>query len=283
MAEIKKGKKEGKKTSSKIKKTEVVHVDFETWIVESNVLYATSKEALAKEHDIYDEKIVYEPKAVIVGVGRELKGIDDSFLKASVGKENEIEIPPSEGAGVRDPKLVELHSIRGFLRRDIEPKVGLEVTLKNKTGLITAVTAGRVRVDFNHPLAGKTLRYKYKVVDKAETIEDKLRGILEVDYGTSDDFVINVKSGEATIKLPETCKTDLVWFTAKYKVISDFRELANLKKIDFVEEYIKKEVKDEEKKEEKEKKEGKKAEEKEEVEKNKKPKEESKDDKSIKK
>ena len=277
MAVIKKVKKEGKKTSSKIKKSDVVHVDFETWIVESNEIYATSKEELAKEHDIYDEKIVYEPKAVIVGVGRELKGIDDSFLKASVGEENEIEIPPSEGAGVRDPKLVELHSIRGFLRRDIEPKVGLEVTLKNKTGLITAVTAGRVRVDFNHPLAGKTLRYKYKVVDKAETIEDKLRGILEVDYGTSDDFVISVKGEKATIKLPETCKTDLVWFTAKYKVISDFRELANLKKIDFVEEYIKKEVKDEEKKE------GKKAEEKEEVEKNKEPKEELKDDKSTKK
>lgn len=253
-----------KKAHSKIKKGDIVHVDFETWIVESKELYTTSKEELAKEHDIYDEKIVYKPKAVIVGVGRELKGIDDSLLKSSVGKENEIEIIPSEGAGVRDPKLVELHSIREFLRKDIEPKVGLEVTLKNKIGLITAVTAGRVRVDFNHPLAGKTLRYKYKIVKKAETIEEKLRGILEVDYGTSDDFVISVKGEKGTIKLPDNCKTDLGWFTAKYKVISDFREFANLKTIDFVEEYVKKEVKEEKKE----------SEEKEENEKNKKSKEE---------
>ncbi len=77
------------------------------------------------------------------------------MLKAEVGKEYEVVIPPEKAAGPRDPKLVELHPVREFLKQDIEPRVGLEVTVKNRPAYITAVTAGRVRVDFNNRLAGK--------------------------------------------------------------------------------------------------------------------------------
>lgn len=233
----------------RIQRGDIAYLEYEGWIVLPDgreELFDTTNEGLAKTHEIHEERKVYKEVPVIVGADRLFKGLDDSLTGAEVGVEAEVKIPPEKGVGERDPKLVELHSIREFIRKKIEPKVGMEVTLDNKVGTITAVTAGRVRVDFNNPLAGKTLRIKYKATKKANSTEEKVRGIIDMDYGFGEDFQIKASEEEADIVLPDVCKYDEKWFKAKYKVTSDLREFANLKTIRFVEEYKKREEKVEE-------------------------------------
>ena len=226
-------------TESGIKAGDIVLADFDGWIQDSNELFDTTSESLAKEHDIFNEKMVYGPQPLIVGKGRLFPGLDESLLKADVGKEYEIVVSPDKGAGPRDPKLVELHPLREFVKQEIEPRVGLEVTVKNRPAIITAVTAGRVRVDFNNRLAGRTLKYKYKVVEKPSKPVDVVKLLLKMAYGTSDGFDVEHHGKNFNIKLSDSCKYDQRWMLAKYRLVTDLREVAGAETISFIEEYEK--------------------------------------------
>ena len=59
-----------------------------------------------------------------------------------------------------------------YSRKEINPVVGQEISLNNRRGKVLSVTPGRVLVDYNHPLAGKTIYYKYKV----NQVKDNLQG-----------------------------------------------------------------------------------------------------------
>lgn len=230
----------GDHLSSDIEKGDVVWIDYTGWILHPDgraVLFDTTNEELAKKEDKHEEKKVYAEVPVVVGHGRLLTGLEDAILSAKVGVQTEVEFPPEKGAGERDPKLVELHPIREFLRQDIHPEVGMEVAVRGKKGRITVVTPGRVRVDFNNPLAGRTVRYAFKVTKKAENQGDKVRGILDMDYGLSEQFGVTVKDDTAEIQVPDVCKTDERWFVSKFRAVADLREFAGLRKIRFIEEY----------------------------------------------
>jgi FKBP-type peptidyl-prolyl cis-trans isomerase 2 len=236
-------------TESGIKAGDIVLADFDGWIQDSNELFDTTSESLAKEHDIFNEKMVYGPQPLIVGKGRLFPGLDESLLKADVGKEYEIVVSPDKGAGPRDPKLVELHALREFVKQEIEPRVGLEVTVKNRPAIITAVTAGRVRVDFNNRLAGRTLKYKYKVVEKPSKPVEVVKLLLKMAYGTSDGFDVEHHGKNFNIKLSDSCKYDQRWMLAKYRLVTDLREVAGAETISFIEEYEKPKKEEAEKKE----------------------------------
>lgn len=53
-----------------IKAGDIVLADFDAWIQETNELFDTTSEALAKEHDMFNEKFTYGPQPLIVGKGR---------------------------------------------------------------------------------------------------------------------------------------------------------------------------------------------------------------------
>ena len=158
-----------------------------------------------------------------------------------IGKEIDVVIPSDKAAGARDPKLVELLPLREFLRQDIEPRIGLEVNIKNRLGIVSAVTAGRVRVDFNRPLAGKNLLYHFKVISKYENDEEKAKAIAEMDYGTSEGFNVTVEDKTVSMVLPDVCKYDQKWLLAKYRIVADLREALKANNVRFIEEYLKKE------------------------------------------
>jgi FKBP-type peptidyl-prolyl cis-trans isomerase 2 len=227
------------------KKPRIVFTEFDGWVQETGTLFDTTHEAVAKENKVFDEKAVYEPLPLLVGRGRLFPGLEKSLAEAEVGKEYDLLLTPEEGAGPRDPKLVGLFPMRDFLRQEIMPEIGREVTIKKKTGYISAVTAGRVRVDFNNKLAGRSLKYKYKIVSEPETAQDKLNAVLKMDYGTTDGFSAEFDEKKAVVKMPDVCKYDQRWLLSKYRVVTDLRELLDLEVIQFVEEYAKAEKKDE--------------------------------------
>lgn len=232
--------KENEHQADKVAKGDIVRMNFDGWVEDSNELFDTTDAQTAQDAGVFNEKIEYVPIPVLVGGGRIFPGLEEALEGAEVGEEYEIVIPPEKAAGPRDPKLVELISLREFLKQDIEPHVGMEVNIKNRVGIVTAITAGRVRVDFNRRLAGKSLKYKYKIVSKAEEDEEKVKAVLEMDYGTADGFQINVKNGGSIcIVLPDVCKYDQKWILAKYRVVADLREGVKADKVRFVEEYIK--------------------------------------------
>ena len=226
---------------------DIIQLEYEGWIGGSDELFDTSKPELAQEEEIFDEERTYGPMYTVVGTGRLIKGLDEHLLEAEVDKEYEIEIEPEDAYGERDPKNVETHSMRELARLKIEPEIGRTVTIRNKTGWISGIFAGRVRIDYNHKLAGKTLLYKYKVVGKPEEPAEVIKAIIAMNYGREEEFGIELEGEDAVaVTLPDVCKYDPNWTLAKLRLVNDMREIAGMTTVTMLEVYIKKESTEEE-------------------------------------
>ncbi len=236
-----------------IQEKDIVYIDYEVWIKEAHRLHDTTSKELAEKEEIYDENRKYEPLPLVVEDGRDVKILIDLLTGGEVGKEYDFEVPPGDAFGVRDPEQIKLHSMREVLRapefeknkESMGPYVGMDITIGDKKGIITTVTAGRVRVDYNHPLAGRTLSYKLKVDRLAKTQDEKASAIIDMHYGLSTDFGLKFQGKNVMITLPDPCKYDQRWHMFKIRIITDLRDLLGLETITFLEEYVKKERKDE--------------------------------------
>ncbi len=246
-----------------MEKNDIVYVDYELWIKDDDQLFETTKEDLAKEKEIHDPSQKYGPRAIILGRGQVFPAFEESLMNAEVDKEYEVEIPPEEAFGKRDANLVQLLPMSRIIRMGITPDIGKEIEIDGKKGVITFVSASRVRVDFNHPLAGKTLLYRYRITELVKDDKKKVAAILDSYYGKGDEF--KFQSGKTLkITLPDICKYDHHWHEVKYAIVADIREIIGPEKIAFIEEYTGKKKENKEDKEKKDKKASKKSDKKEE-------------------
>ncbi|MGH7340651.1 MAG: peptidylprolyl isomerase [Candidatus Rokuibacteriota bacterium] len=227
-----------------MKKGDIVRLDITAKYAASGDMFETTDEALAKEKGLWHEGHSYKPKVYIIG-GESTDyptGLELDMLKAKVGEKREVTLEAKDAFGAHNPLLVETISTRELIRQGIEPEVGATVTRRNKSGHIAAVFGGRVRVDYNHPLAGKGLKYEYTVAEVAEKPHDKALAVLDLHYGRGEEFRVHVKGKEADITVPDVCKFDQAWATQKLRVVIDLREHAGLDTVRFVEEYVRKNV-----------------------------------------
>ncbi|MDD5503558.1 MAG: FKBP-type peptidyl-prolyl cis-trans isomerase [Candidatus Thermoplasmatota archaeon] len=223
-----------------MQKGDIIKVDYELKIKETGKVIDTTKAEAAKAAGIFQEGAQYTPMPMIVGAGRTIKGFEDVIAKTELGKEIEAEIPAKEAYGERDASKVETIALREFMNQENPIYPGATVQVKGKSGTIQTITPGRVRVDFNHPLAGKTLQYKLKIVSKAATADEKVKDIIGMHYMKPEEFKVAIEADVATITLAEICKYDPNWPMAKYKIVGDMREYGGVANVKLVEEYAKK-------------------------------------------
>ncbi|MEM3342628.1 MAG: FKBP-type peptidyl-prolyl cis-trans isomerase [Thermoplasmata archaeon] len=235
---------------------DIVKYDYDMIIGDSNDLYDTTRAETAKKYNVFNEKKTYMPAYTVLGSGVLIKGFEKALMEAEIGVTKEIELEPKDAFGDRNPKLVEIHSIQELRRHKIEPELGKEIVLNNKTGRIVSVSPGRVRVDFNNELAGKKIKINFTVLGKVETPEDKVRAVITMAGVNPDEFGIKIDGEVLDLVLPDSAKYDQAWILRKMKLVKDIRTHTGIKTIRLIEEYHKKEEKEEkdvkeEKKEEK--------------------------------
>ena len=224
-------------------KGDIVYLDYDVIIKESGEYYKTTREDVAKENDLYDEKTLYGARAIIVGNGFESAGFDAALLEMELGEEKEVEVVEDEAHGKRDTKLIELVPMRTVLKQpqfkegESYPMPGMPIKIGDRQGYIRTVGAGRVRVDYNHPLAGKSLIYKIKIERTTETDVDKITAIFDMYYPTKAPLTIDADDNVMKIILPEMCKYDQMWQGVKFMIIAAFREYLTIKNFQLIEEY----------------------------------------------
>jgi FKBP-type peptidyl-prolyl cis-trans isomerase 2 len=108
------------------------------------------------------------------------------------------------------------------------------VTINNLHGRILSVTGGRVKIDFNHPLSGKTLEYDVEIKEKITKRMEKIKAILEFFLKIKEVFNVSVKNEivEIEIKkmdLPKELKKNIVDIILKW--------IKSIKKIRFIQEF----------------------------------------------
>ena len=213
----------------------VIRLNYKAYMADADRLYDTTYEQDAKDAGIYNEKVKYQPMAYIVGSKKLFPALDKAISEAKVGEEFTVEIPAEEGAGARNPKLVETHSVKEFYRQEINPYPGLTVSLGNKTGVVLSVGAGRVKVDFNNALAGHDLKYVMTVVEEITDDAEKAKAIIEADFAAADDFKFEFPGDKVVVTLPEITKFHQEWPVARFRVVSDLRETFGVDTVEFVE------------------------------------------------
>ncbi|MBF0483541.1 MAG: peptidylprolyl isomerase [Candidatus Omnitrophica bacterium] len=119
-----------------------------------------------------DGKVVEESKQPLtftVGGNMIIPGLENKMMGMKVGDKKEIVVAPKDAYGEIDPKMVREVAKTQF-PKDFAGKPGMMIELKAKgqtngvVGIIKEIKDAVILVDFNHPLAGKTLNFNVEVV-----------------------------------------------------------------------------------------------------------------------
>ncbi|MCD6357681.1 MAG: FKBP-type peptidyl-prolyl cis-trans isomerase [Thermoproteales archaeon] len=185
-----------------LKPGDVVLLDYTLSLKDDGRVVETTSEEVAREAGIYREDAEYGPRLVVLGSGELPSGLEEVLKEMEEGEEKEVVLPPEKAFGKRDPGKVRVLPARELSARGIVPRVGMEVEVRGERGVVLSVGSGRVIIDFNHPLAGKEVVYKVKLVKVLRAPEERVKGFLEKWLGRLEGAEVRVENGEAVLELP---------------------------------------------------------------------------------
>lgn len=139
---------------------------------ENGEVFDTSIEELAREHGVYVEEREYGPMWARIGVGEIIPGLDEALIGMEPGEKKTVTVPPEKAYGMPNPELVIKIPAEEFTKVGLEPQEGLYVMTDSGIAKITAVEGETVSLDFNHPLAGKTLIFEVEVLEVKKPSEE---------------------------------------------------------------------------------------------------------------
>lgn len=109
-----------------------------------------------------------EPLSYEHGAGQLIPGLEEYLEGKAVGHHDTVEISPDKGYGVHDPESVQVIPKDAFADVD-KLEEGMEVSGEDQDGerfeaTVAEVGEDDITLDFNHPLAGKTLTFDIEIV-----------------------------------------------------------------------------------------------------------------------
>lgn len=118
-----------------------------------------------QDGQIVDSNFDTGPASFTFGDGNIPEGFEQALLGLKAGEHAELTIAPERGFGMRNPANIQVLPRSQFKDMELEP--GLVVAFQEPggelPGVVTEFTDEKVTVDFNHPLAGKTLIFEVQV------------------------------------------------------------------------------------------------------------------------
>ena len=157
---------------------------------EKNKVVAVSYQ-LEVEGKIADQSAPGNPLEYIHGSGMLLPKFEGAIEGKEPGESFDFILSPEDGYGTYDPKyLVDLpktaFAIDGQVREDLLV-VGRTIPMLNQAGqvvqgTVSKVTDSTVTMDFNHPMAGKTLHFTGKVESVRGATDKELTEGLHGEY-----------------------------------------------------------------------------------------------------
>jgi len=172
---------------------------------------------------------------IVVGVNYTLKGIDNVLVEMNVGDKKIVELSPENAFGNREARLVKLVPLSEFKKHNTNPYPGMILEADNMRGRVLSVSGGRVSVDFNHPLAGKVLVYDLEVKEKIESLEDKVKALVEI-YTRMDGSKVKILAKEKEIEIEVPPMINSIY---KKKIADDVIKFLGFDKVKFVESFEK--------------------------------------------
>ncbi len=119
--------------------------------------------------EVFDSSRDTEPLEFEVGAGQVISGFDSAVIGMKVGEGKQVRLQEDEAYGPYNPEMVFASAADQF-EEGLIPEVGqqFQTQLEDETPLLLTVKSveeGKVVLDANHPMAGKTLNFDLEVIE----------------------------------------------------------------------------------------------------------------------
>lgn len=156
---------------------QIVSMDYTLWV----------------DGEVVDSSEGSEPIVFLQGAGNIIPGLESQIYGMQTGQSKEVTIAAEDGYGEVDEDAFAEVPLAEF-PEDIPQEEGIELQVRDHDGhimnaRIAEITGETIRLDFNHPLAGKELRFAVKIVDFREATEEELEhGHAHHEHEYDDEF-----------------------------------------------------------------------------------------------
>ena len=133
---------------------------------------------LTVDGEVVDSTEGDEPLQFLQGHQNIIPGLERELVGMKVGDSKKVHVNPTEAYGEVDPENI-IEVPRTEFPAEIPLEAGTELEVKNADGEVLSATIAEVgtdtiKLDFNHPLAGKALTFDVTIVELRSATEEEL-------------------------------------------------------------------------------------------------------------
>lgn len=151
---------------------------------------------MAEEKKVNDGQVVYmhytlnvdgqvldsseggEPLQFIQGMGHIIPGLEHELYEMKIGDSKKVVVAAKDGYGEIDTEAF-MDVPRDSFPTDVPAEIGTELELRDQSGhpvyaRIESVSDDNVRLNMNHPLAGKELHFDVKIADLRPATDEEV-------------------------------------------------------------------------------------------------------------
>ncbi len=123
---------------------------------------------MLEDGKVFDSSEGKEPLEFIAGNGDVIKGFDEAVIGMNENEEKNIHIDVKDAYGPKNENLIQKIP-KDKLPKEPEAKKGMVLALTTSEGQkipakIIEVSEQDITIDMNHPLAGKNLNFRIKII-----------------------------------------------------------------------------------------------------------------------
>ena len=113
-----------------------------------------------------------------VGANQVIEGFEKAIVAMDLDEEKEITLKPDEAYGERQDDMVRDIPKENMPADELEEGMTLMATLP--TGMqvpvtVVKITDDHVKIDLNHPLAGKSISFEFELLDLRDATEEEMK------------------------------------------------------------------------------------------------------------
>ncbi len=146
---------------------------------------------LTVDGEVVDYSNKEEPLEYIQGHDQIIPGLENALNGMAVGESKQVTVVASEAYGEVDQEAI-IEVNRSDFPAEVPMEIGTEVQVRNMDGhvldaRIASIGGDKIKLDFNHPLAGKNLQFDVTVVGLRDATEEEIEhghvhGVMGEDF-----------------------------------------------------------------------------------------------------
>lgn len=119
--------------------------------------------------EVFDDQQDCDPIEIRVGSGETIPGIEEALIGMGPKEKKTLTLTPDQAYGERDERMKRT-VLKSNFPFNFEPYEGQLIAFKTPKGeqlpaMVVQINKDEITIDFNHPLAGKSLVYELEVAE----------------------------------------------------------------------------------------------------------------------